>query len=375
MLEKFHHTLPDGHEIVLPDVREHVGRACGQREAVGAGWNRGEAVTLLVSLVRGVAEAVAAGTSEGEGEWWIAADGRPMFAFVDGTGESIVSAARVLVDRVAAAVDDRVLARAIDDIRSGLDHPDTIARRLDDLEEPLFEAAAPQPIQSEVRGGSDRREGRRIVPEGEHDEGRLAWLRDVIDRHIDASMGDLLRDAVSSIRSHVAARRTRRPTRPAAARGTERRRGARWPLAIVGSVAAGLVIAVGLLWPASPPDARAREEVVTDLTPEATAPSGAPETDEPSAGEPRAGAELAADPVAAAGELLKRWDACGSACDAPERIERAGAVADAARVVTLIDDYGAVALIEVSAPDHESQLLVIERVDELWRVRDLYAAP
>lgn len=373
----------EGHEVVLPDVRESVARACGRREAAGVGWRRGEAVTLLVSLVRGVAEAAAIGVIDGEGEWWIAVDGRPMFAFAEGAGESIVAASRVLVDRVASQIDDRVLARAIDDVCSALDHPDTLAHRLDDVEEPLFDAAAPQPIQSDDLGGDGTpRPGRVIAFDAAETDGRLAWLRDAIDRHIDSSLGEALRDAISSLSARLAQRRER-ATYEKDRRGRHEKkrraasRGARWPLVIVGSAAAAVVVAAGMLWPAGAPDARAREREPDPMATQTEQAGDPGRTEPPEESEQPTPADPAPtlDAVAAAREILAAWDACGEACRAPHGVERSGAAARGDRAVSLVDDYGAVVLLEIAAPEADRQLLVIERSDEGWRVRDLYAAP
>jgi hypothetical protein len=371
-----------GHEVVLPDMREPVARACGRREAAEAGWHRGEAVTLLVSLLRGVAEAASAGVIEGAGEWWIAADGRPMFAFDTGGGEPIVVASRVLIDRIADRIDDRVLARAIDDVRAALDRPEALAHRLDDLEEPLFDAAAPQPIRSEAQSGdATPRAGRTIVSDDGAAEGRLSWLRDAVDRHIDASLGEALSEAIVSVGRRIAARRTRfvdrsrRERRPRTARG----KGARWPLVVVGSATVAVVVGGGMLWPSDAPNARAREQTaLEEPRGGAIARAGSTEStggEESSASSPTPAPAGPADPVDAAAEILDDWTACGDACGAPDGVERSGAAADAARTLSLVDDYGAVALIEVAAPEQKRQLLVIERSDDRWRVRDLYAAP
>ena len=361
----------DGQEVVLPDVREPVTRACGQREAAGAGWRRGEAVTLLVSLLRGVSEAAVAGVADGEGEWWIAADGRPMFAFMTGTGETIVAASRVLVDRVAAQIDDRVLARAIDDVRTALDQPDALGRRLDELEEPLFDAAAPQPIQSEAPGpGGVTRGGRSILPDDADADGRFAWLRDAIDRHVDSSLGEMIRGAVGSIGERL----TVRSERHARERQRRERGGARWPLVIAGAAAASLVVTLGMLWPADAPDARARSEP-SARAPLSTDPAMMRSKEARPPERHKEAPTRSEDPVVAARGLLDEWEVCDDDCGLPDGLEYSGAVADPAREFALVDDYGAVALIEVSASEHRAQLLVIERIDERWRVRDLYAAP
>lgn len=364
----------DGHEAVFPDLREPVSRACGEREAAGVGWRRGEAVTLLVSLVRGVAEAAAIDAVEGPGEWWIAADGRPMFVFVDGAGDTVVSAARIFVDRVAAQIDDRVLVRAIDDVRAGLDRPEALARRLDDLEEPLFDAAAPQPIEREARPAGEGRTGRAIGFDAEDADVSGSWLRDALDRHIDSSLGELLHDAFTSVTDRLASRRARRasrtrPRRPRRNGGARAEKGARWPLAVVGSAVVAVVVGAGMLWPAGAPDARAREEGPAPVAPTQAVPSP---TAEP---EPDVDDAHGDDPLRAADALLAAWDACGEACGAPDHVGRAGAAAHEARALRLIDDYGAVALIEVTAPDTRAQLLVVELVGEVWRIRDLYDAP
>src|SRR5699024_7428471 len=121
----------------------------GVRESDGAGWHRGEVVTLVVSVLRGVLEATERGLlGIATGAWWFTTDRRPVFAGAENEAEGadLVEASRALIRRVANVGDDPVVVRASDEAVEALDRPRVLAREIEGLERALFDAAAPQPI-------------------------------------------------------------------------------------------------------------------------------------------------------------------------------------------------------------------------------------
>lgn len=385
----------DGHDAVLPDLGEPCERACGVRESNGVGWHRGEVVTLVVSALRGVVEAAERGLDEADtGSWWFTSDRRPVFAFSadSSEGAGVAEASQGLMRRVAAACDDRVVTRAIDDALEAIERPGSLARRIDRLEQALFDAAAPQPIDRDgaTRARQAAREPRVIVDDDEPPR-PLAGLVAALERHLDARVSALVRNAARSILGFVRGPRpVSRPPGDRARRGDgDAPRSNRWRVALVAGVAALAVIVAGVLWPegsAGRAAAHARGmagiHVTAPLVDRAPTETARPITrDRESARQADtnethgSGAFTRDDPVRAARALLADWDECDEPCDAMRGIARAGAVASADRTVDLVDDYGAVALLAVHAPASARQLLVIERADSAWRVRDLYRAP
>ncbi|WP_110588780.1 hypothetical protein [Microbacterium suaedae] len=380
----------DGHDLLLPDVREPVVRACGARERVGEGWHRGEAVTLIVSGLRGVVEAEERSLAGDEtGVWWIAGDGRPVFAFSagPGAGETIVEATRSLVRRVANACDDRVIARAADEALVALERPHGLERRLDEIEGALFDAAAPRPLvgAEPLRNGAPRE---MRVCEGEPDDaavGMLDRVRRAVERHVDGNIASLVADAARSFVRRAAThgrggiRRRQGGDHPGAGpRGRlepERDRSGRKRIAVVGALAAGAVMVVGVAWPSERGELPTAGVPERASTPSPMAPTVAPT---PTVTPTASGEDLAIagdDPVQAAGALLAQQGECAEECSAPAELSLEGAAADPRRTLSLVDDYGAVALLSVDAPGVERQLLVLERSDSAWRIRELYRAP
>ncbi|WP_221584468.1 hypothetical protein [Microbacterium sp. G2-8] len=369
----------DGHDVVVPDVRERLSAACGRREEARESWHRGEVVTIVVSVLRGIAEARASGVDEGEhGSWWLAVDGRPVFGYSQSEedDETIAEASRALIQRLRRGCDDRIVSRAIDDALEAIGRPQVLSRRLESLEETLFEAAAPQPIDVSVTAAPGRgaRPARVIVDEDDDETGGvLHVLRGALTRHIDAGVGEAVFGALHSLRARWRARGKRPRRRRSPAESTGRGR-----LALVGVAVVVLGCVGGLLWPDADPSRASDSSASSRAAPASQstrAPTSAPETGAPV--QPDAAETAEDDPRAAATALLAAWDACGhDRCGVGYELEREGPVAAAAdgRHVELVDDYGAVALLSVTADDLR-QFLVIERTDDSWRIRDVSAAP
>lgn len=366
----------DGHDVVLADLAETCAHACGVREEGGTGWHRGEVVTLIVSILRGVVEASQRGLAgDAAGGWWMTHDRRPVFVFSGDPrgGSPIGEASRDLVRRIVSVCDDRVVSRACDDILVALERPEGVERAIERFEQMLFDAAAPQPVGREPSRPRGRgvQEPRVIRPEDADPLGVTQRVRAVLENLLDARVAGFVAEAMGSVARRVGRRRTRRPApaRPSAEGGRERHRGR---VALVAGAAAMLVIAVGVLWPnddagraqeRSGPDTGAA--LTTAPTPDAGKAAGPDETDKTA---DAAGAEPSAD-------LENERDAAALSADDPVRAARAllaGAAADPTSDIELVDDYGAVALLAVRAADRAPQLLVIERVEGTWRVRDLY---
>ncbi|HJB63172.1 MAG TPA: hypothetical protein H9769_05650 [Candidatus Microbacterium pullistercoris] len=381
----------DGHDVVLADLAETCAHACGVREEGGTGWHRGEVVTLVVSILRGVVEAAQRGlTDDASGDWWMTRDRRPVFVFGgDARGVSpIGQASRDLVRRIISACDDRVVSRACDDILVALERPEGVERAIERFEQTLFDAAAPQPVDLEPSRARGRgvQEPRVIRPEDAELSGATQRVRAVLENLLDARVAGSVSDAMASVARVVGRRRKRRPapTRPSAEGGQKRQRGR---VALVAGAAAMIVIAVGALWPSddagraqerSDPDAGAvRTTAAIREAGKAAGPDETDTTDKTDKTDKTADA-VGAEPRA---ELEDDRDDAALIADDPVRAARAlladgtafsGAAAYPAADIELVDDYGAVALLAVSAAERAPQLLVIERVEGTWRVRDLY---
>ncbi|MGO1468301.1 hypothetical protein [Microbacterium gubbeenense] len=344
-----------GHEAILSDLREPCARTFGARDEAGAGWLRGEAVTCIVSMLRGVSEAAERGLDDAArtGDWWITADGRPVFAFVcgDAEGRTVAEATGDALRRIQLACDDRVIARIVDDALDALEGPSPLARRAEEIEMALFEAAAPQPIAASAAHRAAARPARSIDV-GHDAEGTFVdRIRALIERHVDTGVGDAVAGALRSM-SEWRARR-----------GTREKSAHHGRVALIGLGAAAVVLAGGMLWPveSAPPSQAASPSATATPTPTPT-PTSLP-------------GEAVQDPIEAATEILVEWGACPADCDLARGLERSGAVAAPEPAIALVDDYGEVVLLKVTAPEENAQLMVLERADEKWRIRDVFDAP
>lgn len=360
----------DGHDIVLPVCVERLDEFV-RRRAARLPLTPGEAVTLGVSVLRGCAELVA--TPDVPGEWWLDDAGRPVLA-TDASSRRAVEAAVDVLDRVSV---DAAMQRTWDTAIRALTAERLSVLELTAGEDALFALAAPEPLTTVTLAPRSAGEGAAAVRETARDDQvviaeppRSMWHALV------AGVDDDLADTVS--RATTAVWRRLRPT------GQDGRRGGRRAPWLVGAAVAVVVLVGGALWPTA-------SGVATAGSPgPAASPDATPMPEAASAPEATGGAQLPVqteDPMpdlaAVTSALLDQRLACGAdqACLAAVIVTPASVVSDGViglppveRSVTLLDDFGDLAVLRVDARDtsHGSQLVVIIRQDEKWLLRDVH---
>lgn len=404
----------DGHDVLLPWCVQTVEQALRMRRAGEAPLAAGETTTLVASVLRGLVEA---GEDTLSGGWWLTADGRPMF--VIGRGSSIEEATRGIIDALASQTRDRALGRLLQRIGEGLgDDRRRLPHRAGGWERELLELAAPKPLAGAATQPPTpvrARELRRVVEEDARTRSlvaedhalpsrsrrpRLRFLRRASDdlgagtwparseRTVSSRLsGVFLRPVGARMWSALRRLRGSRPASPPAASAPERRW--RRPVLAAGAVAVA-VSAAGMLWPSAPSVGG------TEPPPEASTPSGNAASSVPGAS-PAADAEkslVVASPSPMPEETASPLDAVPallSAAEACEATEQADACAGAwvpelrdtgspgaGRAIAvdgdavLIEDYGDVAAVRLDREGGASQMLVLVRTDDGWRIRDAY---
>jgi hypothetical protein len=378
----------DGHDVVLPVCVERLDEFL-RRRAARLPLTPGEAVTLGVSLLRGCAQLVTA--PETTGEWWLDDAGRPLLA----TDTSARRAIKAAVEAMADLDVGTPLQRTWDTALRALTADRVSANELAAVEDALFALAVPEPLSTTSlapRPAADVGVAPRVVPPVETVQPpRSLWQNLVV------GVDDDLADTVSRTTTAV----WRRLRSAGASAGVARPRRRRTPWLVGGTVAAAVLVA-GALWPASGPatadgagGGRTPTPAITQ-TGTATGTGGAANVgadgatgpDDGVGPEDASGPDDAAAPAddlgAVAGALLEARLACAgaSACLGEVLVDPAAAPATggaidldaAARTVTLLDDFGDLAVLRVDAVDAGavSQLVVILRRDDKWLLRDVH---
>ncbi|GAA3021725.1 hypothetical protein [Microbacterium dextranolyticum] len=416
----------DGHAAILPHCPRRL-------RDVDAGGRAGAIVTIAVSMIRAAQEARMHGADTGE--WWIDADGRPVLAvggsraWADEAGEIIEGLAVGAGPLLRRALDDAsrlMAARRVAD-------EDVVQceERLFAVAEPaaLHDASIRSDAFTALLTGepvprrADSLNGAVLADTAE------TWL----GRFTDAEWASRVTGAVRSVGAtstrvrgmwsrererRVAARRRRTSRRDEAREGHARegrvsgrdrgdahgrgrapsRRRAPWAVAAAVGV---VVIIAGLAWPdagASPSDRDANAAEVgshpAEASPTASASASASAQDEASFppgtegarasgddhGEPSAQPTGGADPAAGARVALTALrdcasvDACGQVFETPGRALPEGVVAHAtdATQVTLLDEYGGIAVLRIEDGGRAAQILVMVSKNGKWLVRDVY---
>lgn len=348
----------DGHDVLLPLCTEPV-ETWIERRGAALPLGDGEAVTLAVSLLRGAAE-LARRESTATGCWWLTDEGRPVFVD-DPTDVDAAGATVDILEHLRGHAGPGMIA-AVDRATAAVRDPRVLSHELEDLEQALFDQAAPEPLATAPLASSRRLARAAEAALANDAAAPRPWWSTVL-ASVDADLSDAFSQATTGLWRRLRQRRPR-----------SRRR--MW--AIAGSLGVG-VVAVGLLWPA--PGGPAAADSQPSVSPPATATASAQPV-------PSTSASAASPPDLAgiASGLLDERLACGTgpddACLAevvedPAREIPSGAVDAAARdrVVTLLDDFGGMAVLRVEAPAAGSaQLVVIVDSAGRWLIRDVHDA-
>ncbi|MGF3055307.1 hypothetical protein [Microbacterium sp. YY-01] len=407
----------NGTSVVLPWCTQTIDKFLAERELVRRPLEPGEAVTLIISLLRGAGEWLEKdATAPASGEWWLTHESRPVF--VIGEGPALLDGVRTLIQHPMVATNDRSLRRAIADIVLDTQEPRRFYRSIARHEHDLLELAAPRPLHSDLYGPETARSA--AVPARLFDP---VALRDGSIRESSVRHNSWLVQAWTRAHEQFAEwRDARARTAPDSvpAGDVEGEWGPSWSLNeksqaapprrkrvfAVALVVAGTILAVGLLWPTnastSPPENApevieidAAETPGTDVLGGDLLSDDSPNaeslnTENPDAEtEPPAPASPSfpprnADPLAAVPALIELasycWESGDTVCAALVADEGTTAViaALAARSSsstspTLVDDYGDVAAVRLPAESGvEEQIVVVVREENEWRARDVY---
>lgn len=345
----------------------------------------GRAVTVAVSVIRGAQAATGLGVDDGS--WWVDAAGRPVLAL--GAGGLWRAEAADLLSAVAAATGG-VAARAVDEVARGIGDSAAVRRHADAWEDALFAAAEPEPLAgpatdpvlgadtAPMRATALRRGAPEPIPVAVP-----VWAR-LVDGDLARRTGDAVAATWAGVRGVAHRMRPRSAAPLGGTRENEvphRRRG---PVLVAVAVV-GVVAALGLLWPEPRPAPAPSAEVTgaaiataeaSDPATAASAPADASEAgpsaipEEASALERGAREALASLAACVAGDQ----GACASAREDPSQAVPDGLVA-ATGVrpdISLLDEYGGVAVIRADAPGYTSQAVVLVQADEKWLVREVY---
>lgn len=361
----------DGHDVVLPVCVERVEEFL-RRRAARMPLTAGEAVTLGVSLLRGCAELIA--TPEVSGEWWLDDAGRPVLA-TDASPRRALDATADALEQVPV---DAAMQRTWDTAVRALTADRLSAVELTAAEDALFAWAAPEPLTTitlSPRAASEGTAGRETAREAAatplEPASRSMW------HSLLAGVDDDFADTVSRATTAV----WRRLRAPAAAPPGTGRRKAPW---LVGGAVAVAVVVGGALWPTA--SGVATSGATPTPAPSSTVPAGGVPT---GSGQGTGGQDAETGPdgaevdlAAITAALLDARLACGddAACLASVIVDPAaapGGVVELAadeRSITLLDDFGDLAVLRVDAHDGEKapQLVVIARLDERWLLRDVH---
>ncbi|MDQ4212685.1 hypothetical protein [Microbacterium capsulatum] len=386
----------DGQDVLLPWCVRTGDAFLAQSTAAGPIAN-GEAVTLTVSVLRGLAEL--GDDPDLTGRWWLTDEARPMFVL--GAGETPLDASARLLRALEERTEDRALSRLLARLVAAFDEPRRLQAEAERWERELLEIAAPRPLHvpdemdqvaalqvAEPLRRADRalrrrdlRGARRVALPRVRSlppSGPPWWAR--IDRLLAAL-------ATLRVAGPSAAARVARP--PAV---TTRKR---WTGPAIVAVTAAAVIAVaGALWPsgtATPPADALERGASATAEPARPKPAPTPGGSESASPDPAAapmppsqsdaartpGASKQQDPLKAAAELIASARTCeGGHAPGCDRVWDGGSsavrpVRGAGAAPTLIEDYGDIAAVRTTGEDR-AQMIVIIRRDDGWRIRDVY---
>jgi len=364
------------HDVMLPVCSERLDDFVRRRTA-RMPLSSGEAVTLGVSVLRGCAELVR--EPETAGEWWLDDDGRPVLA-TDASSRRALDASAAVLEQVRVAP---LLQPTWDTAVRALSAQRVSSHDLAAAEEALFDVTEAEPLvivslapRSAAEHPARGREASRNDTQSAHESAPPSVWQTLVSG-VDSDLADTVSRATTAVWRRL------RPSPHASARAGARR--APW---LVGGAVAVCILAGGAFWPTA-------GEVATGAgggsapTPAASAPpplpaitaspSAPPAGDDPPAETTPVDAPLA-DLARITSELLDARLACEGAqqCLAEVTVDAAPLVGgaidlpSAERSVTLLDDFGDLAVLRVDTPGGaNSQMIVILRRNEKWLLRDV----
>lgn len=386
----------DGHDALLPWCTQRVEAFLGRRRASESPLTPGELGTLVVSLLRGVREL--GSDADAVGDWWLTGDGRPLF--VHGEGGTARALTAALINNLTHQQPDRATLRILEEMTTALRQPRHPAEDDRRWEEQLFARAAPRALRLDVFAPervSDIAPRLVAIDATARPVDGIRRRQRARDRTRDNGVATRTRERLSALAAGAhqaavrlfsrAARQDDSTTRPVdTAKQTPKMTRGR-SLLLAGSLGA-VVLLVGLLWPSDSGNdpAEASQKEATSETPNdvATAPAPTPTPTESASSPAKGGAALDAVPAlldgiavcvtAAAGQCPS---AVADGADTPS--DGAATQGSSASTATLVDDYGDVAVIrltptvvEGSDAERAEQMMVLERRNEIWLVRDVY---
>jgi hypothetical protein len=336
--------------VLLPTVRCPLESLLRRRGSVAPG----EAVTIVVSLLRGVAaETTAHPRGTCVGSWWLDSAGTPLFVHGHDGPAAAVGASELMA--MVDPGDHDVAARAIDAAAVAVRDTRRLVGGLAALEDDLFAAARPQAVRIDEPSGTTsitRAEARAA-----DDRPMPTWRR--VTAAMDGSLSDVIAERLDALRQRV--------RRRASAKRSRSRR----PVVLVGIGVVAVVVAGGLLWPES--DHESPTSVPASAVP-------SPHDVGDAAVDTPAPTQVSNDPVAAARALLAEWTACGDdACrqylqEGQIDADPTGAAVLPDAALTVIDDLGGLILLRADDPSGRvlSQIVAIVRQNDEWVLRGIH---
>ncbi|WP_247630243.1 hypothetical protein [Microbacterium croceum] len=425
-----------GHDVLLPWCTERASTFLGRRAAAGEALSPGECSTLVVSLLRALAELGRGdAVEETTGAWWLTDEGRPVFVL--GEGDEARAGVVLLVAQLGESCTEKMQRRLLGVVEEGLRTNLEQQRRVPSLllekwEREVLEIAAPRvlrregfaPVPAESPAIAALRGDRSSTPSRR--DGRATLRRSTPQRSREDRAGRggpfsggaaLAAGIAMRVRERAEVSRARFVRGHAEARAAKRRsslRPRRRSLFVAGGAAIAVLL-IGLLWPRG-----ATSEVADGATDRAgavqtsdaeggNAPASAPRADprgreadatpSPSAAESAPiGSEE--DPVNAAARLLREISKCfdigdevcaQAVADGSSDVlaslggegARGGEATDSSQM-ELVDEYGDAAVIRLTpeqqgkadvrrgADSRAGRVLVLVRINEKWLVRGVY---
>lgn len=355
-----------GTQALVEACREPLAAFLRRRGALGDD----EIVTIALGLLRGSRELQRAGGQVHTGRWWLTISGRPVFALGDGerclteeTNDAIASLSPT--ERHGTQLLANIAVLAADGARDEL---------WDECDQALFDWVRPGPLRPGEQHLDDGHHLPRRVREIssasasvelETDPGPIARLLGATD----SGWRRAIVDTVTSLSGHARSRPGDRSGQVNPPRSPDTRKRRRLLLALV--VATLTIAIMWMLWPAS------GVQSVPDTPVSAPRPAGSETAsfEGASVGESQ-------DIPAIASSLLDARVSCGSdpVClatvmeDAHAVVNTGAANAPAgSRRIELVEDFGDVAVVRVSADAAlPQQLVIVARHDSGWLVRDIY---